>query len=94
MPPFATLAKRAFEPDAAASSLSDQWRNPSDVFSVLLILGGDVIARALAQLAGSRFTPVAFSFGTCPSFLPVLPPLFLRPRNVRSVVTDEAVCRN
>lgn len=42
---------------------SEQWKNPSDVFSVLLILGGDVVARALAQLAGSGIAPVAFSFG-------------------------------
>ena len=40
-----------------------QWQNPSDVFSVLLILGGDIIRQALAQLAGSNITPVAFSFG-------------------------------
>ncbi|PNP86584.1 hypothetical protein FNYG_00076 [Fusarium nygamai] len=42
---------------------SQQWKHPSDAFSVLLLLGGDVVARALAQLAGSRLTPVAFSFG-------------------------------
>lgn len=41
-----------------------QLVNPSDVFSVLLILGGDVISRALAQLAGSGVAPVTFSFGT------------------------------
>jgi hypothetical protein len=28
-----------------------------------LILGGDVVAMALAQLAGGGFTPAAFSFG-------------------------------
>ncbi|KAJ5733528.1 hypothetical protein N7493_002314 [Penicillium malachiteum] len=46
-----------------AIEFSAQWKNPSDVFSVLLILGGDVINRALAQLAGSGICPVAFSFG-------------------------------
>ncbi|KAI2742526.1 hypothetical protein DTO013E5_3546 [Penicillium roqueforti] len=40
-----------------------QGVHPSDVFSVLLILGGDIVARALAQLAGSGLTPVTFSFG-------------------------------
>jgi len=41
-----------------------QWTQPGDVMSLLLILGGDVIQRALAQLAGdSLVTPVAFSFG-------------------------------
>ncbi|KAI0867491.1 hypothetical protein GGS24DRAFT_515464 [Hypoxylon argillaceum] len=63
MPPLLALVRRAFEPGRPSSALSEQWKNPSDVFSVLLILGGDVVARALAQLAGSRLTPVAFSFG-------------------------------
>jgi hypothetical protein len=40
-----------------------QWVRPGDVFSVLLILGGDVIARALAQLVGGVFTAITFSFG-------------------------------
>lgn len=31
--------------------------------SVLLLVGGDVIQRALAQLSGGPITPVAFSFG-------------------------------
>jgi hypothetical protein len=43
---------------------SDQWRNPNDVFSVLLIVGADVVHHAIAQLAGTCLTPVAFSFGT------------------------------
>ena len=38
------------------------------MFSVLLLLGGDVVNRALAQLAGAkgwkgRIVPVGFSFG-------------------------------
>ena len=57
------LFNRSFDPQLPSDELSDQWKNPGDVFSVLLILGGDVVARALAQLAGSRFTPVTFSFG-------------------------------
>jgi hypothetical protein len=40
-----------------------QWKNPGDVFSVLLIVGGDVILLALACLTGRAFTPIAFSFG-------------------------------
>ncbi|KAH6622267.1 hypothetical protein C7974DRAFT_397987 [Boeremia exigua] len=40
-----------------------QWKNPGDVFSVLLIVGGDVILLALACLTGRALTPVAFSFG-------------------------------
>ncbi|KAI9728109.1 MAG: hypothetical protein M1834_007825 [Cirrosporium novae-zelandiae] len=46
-----------------SSQLRQQWVNPGDIFSVLLILGGDVIQRALAQLSGTVITPVAFSFG-------------------------------
>lgn len=34
--------------DKAATSLRQQWIEPSDIFSILLILGGDVIRMALA----------------------------------------------
>jgi len=37
--------------------------NPSDFTTVLLIIGGDIVRKALAQLSGSGFAPVAFSFG-------------------------------
>lgn len=51
-----------------------QWQNPKDILSLLLILGGNVVQRALAQLFGIYIqptkhfpriyiTPVAFSFG-------------------------------
>ncbi|KAB5513498.1 hypothetical protein GE09DRAFT_1266805 [Coniochaeta sp. 2T2.1] len=64
MPPLVLqLLRRKFDPGVPSGEFSDQWKNPSDVFSVLLILGGDVVGRALAQLAGSPVTPVAFSFG-------------------------------
>jgi len=46
-----------------ADTLREQFVRPGDVMSVLLILGGDVIQRALAQLSGETITPVAFSFG-------------------------------
>ncbi|EPS33116.1 hypothetical protein PDE_08078 [Penicillium oxalicum 114-2] len=66
MAPFlSTLMTR--ESLLSSRSISDefksQWLHPGDVFSVLLILGGEIIARALAQLAGSGLTPVTFSFG-------------------------------
>jgi hypothetical protein len=64
MPVLARLFRRDFDPGLPALEFSAQWTCPTDVFSVLLILGGDVVARALAQLVGSRVTPVAFSFGT------------------------------
>ncbi|TRX90295.1 hypothetical protein FHL15_008840 [Xylaria flabelliformis] len=63
MPVLSYIIQQAFNPSSSSSGFFQQWANPSDVFSVLLILGGDVVARALAQLAGSRITPVAFSFG-------------------------------
>lgn len=47
----------------AAATVVLQWRNPTDVLSILLIVGGDVIQKALAQLSGGRLVPVAFSFG-------------------------------
>ncbi|KAK0215586.1 hypothetical protein IW262DRAFT_1401104 [Armillaria fumosa] len=34
-----------------------------DTLSILLIIGGDVVLKALAQLTGRPFTPIAFSFG-------------------------------
>ncbi|KAI0812980.1 hypothetical protein GGR55DRAFT_591640 [Xylaria sp. FL0064] len=58
-------AKRNFNPAAISNGLAQQWNNPTDVFSVLLILGGGVVAKAIVQLAGSRVAPVAFSFGMC-----------------------------
>ncbi|KAL7914498.1 hypothetical protein GGI35DRAFT_488663 [Trichoderma velutinum] len=54
---------REFNRGIASEEFNNQWTTPSDVFSVLLILGGDVIGRALAQLVGSRLTFVTFSFG-------------------------------
>ncbi|KAJ5991370.1 hypothetical protein N7499_012027 [Penicillium canescens] len=64
MPPTSpNSVPRDFNASNPSVAFSDQWTNPIDVFSVLLILGGDVVGRALAQLAGSSVTPVAFSFG-------------------------------
>ncbi|KAF2135511.1 uncharacterized protein K452DRAFT_293164 [Aplosporella prunicola CBS 121167] len=63
MAPLDQLLRRDFNPGISSGEFSDQWKRPSDIFSTLLILGGDVIGRALAQLTGSRVTPVAFSFG-------------------------------
>ena len=46
--------------------LRDQWSNPSDIFTILLIIGGDVVQVAIAQLCAGPvpgLTPVSFSFG-------------------------------
>ncbi|KAK8005583.1 hypothetical protein PG990_011620 [Apiospora arundinis] len=42
---------------------AEQWSNPTDVTTVLMIIGGDVVQKALAQTAGCVYTPVCFSFG-------------------------------
>ena len=47
----------------SAHEVRQQWTQPTDVFSVLLLLGGEIVNKALAQLAGGVLTPVAFSFG-------------------------------
>lgn len=53
----------SFNPGLPSEAFKAQWKHPSDVFSVLLLVGGDVVAAATAQLAGGWITPVAFSFG-------------------------------
>ncbi|PQE23362.1 hypothetical protein CJF32_00009419 [Rutstroemia sp. NJR-2017a WRK4] len=50
-------------PGDITSQFLTQWTNPSEVFPILLILGGDVILLALACLTGRTLTPIAFSFG-------------------------------
>ena len=64
MPPTLPLLARTWNPGRTSVEFFDQWHDPAEVFSVLLILGADVVARALAQLSGSLVTPVAFSFGS------------------------------
>lgn len=63
--PFSQIfPRREFDPSAPTASFAEEWSNPSNyAFTILLLLGGDVITRALAQLAGGPLTPVAFSFG-------------------------------
>ncbi|KAF2195114.1 hypothetical protein K469DRAFT_648722 [Zopfia rhizophila CBS 207.26] len=58
------LQSRDFDLNAPSAAFEAQWMSPSNyAFTILLLLGGDVVSRALAQLAGGRITPVAFSFG-------------------------------
>lgn len=65
------LHSRDFDLDNSSDAFKTQWINPSNyAFTILLLLGGDVVTRALAQLAGGPITPVAFSFGS--SFLVAL----------------------
>ncbi|KAJ5494364.1 hypothetical protein N7463_010451 [Penicillium fimorum] len=57
-----------------ATQLAIQWQNPADILSLLLLVGGDIVRSAIAQLFGVYIhpsgkwpklylTPVAFSFG-------------------------------
>lgn len=61
-------------PQSPALELKSQLQNPGDIFSLLLLVGGDVVQKAVAQLVGVRFklsqrgptvhlTPAVFSFG-------------------------------
>ena len=47
----------------ASQQFLAQVRNPSEIFSVLLIIGGDIIQKAVVQMTGRKVTLVAFSFG-------------------------------
>ncbi|PMD32826.1 hypothetical protein L207DRAFT_470816, partial [Hyaloscypha variabilis F] len=61
-----TVARRAADATDTPSDgsiLRSQWTNPSDVLSVLMIIGGDIVQKALAETSGGLFTPVCFSFG-------------------------------
>lgn len=49
--------------DTSAADLQAQWASPADVTSILMIIGGDVVQKALAQGTGKLYTPVCFSFG-------------------------------
>ncbi|KAL3478309.1 hypothetical protein BJX99DRAFT_224624 [Aspergillus californicus] len=62
--PAIELTPRDWHPGATGQAFRQEWTNPSNyAFTILLLIGGDIVNRALAQLAGGRFTPVAFSFG-------------------------------
>jgi len=58
-----SIEARGENATSSNTSTPNRWGRPTDVFSVLLILGGDIVNKALAQLAGGNITPVTFSFG-------------------------------
>ncbi|KAJ8125248.1 hypothetical protein O1611_g8391 [Lasiodiplodia mahajangana] len=59
-----TLLGRALDLNGPSAAFRSTWSSPSNyAFTILLLVGGDVVSMALAQLAGGRITPVAFSFG-------------------------------
>jgi hypothetical protein len=55
--------RSANDSTSTISELTVQWTNPSDVSTILMIIGGEVVRNALAQSTGTWFTPVCFSFG-------------------------------
>jgi hypothetical protein len=66
--PAARILRRADnkkDPGATAKEFQAQWHNPKEVIAVLLIIGGEIVQKALAQLSAGRgyIVPVAFSFG-------------------------------
>ncbi|KAJ8080957.1 hypothetical protein PM082_017792 [Marasmius tenuissimus] len=66
MPPSPQFAPLSGHIAAHLPALRDQWKNPDDILSILMVIGGDIVRSALSQLASSHsrfFTPVAFSFG-------------------------------
>ncbi|KAJ8080952.1 hypothetical protein PM082_017787 [Marasmius tenuissimus] len=66
MPPWTRIMSRSEHISAHLPALRDQWKNPDDILSILMIIGGDIVQSALSQLVSSHprpFTPVAFSFG-------------------------------
>ncbi|KAK4207696.1 hypothetical protein QBC37DRAFT_298206 [Rhypophila decipiens] len=57
------LVRRHDNGTDTVSSLVAQWANPTDVSTILMVIGGDVVQKALAQGTGKMYTPVCFSFG-------------------------------
>ncbi|KAM7194863.1 hypothetical protein V8F33_007061 [Rhypophila sp. PSN 637] len=57
------LVRRHDNGTNTVSSLMAQWANPTDVSTILMVIGGDVVQKALAQGTGKLYTPVCFSFG-------------------------------
>ncbi|KAI0631375.1 hypothetical protein C8Q77DRAFT_1018057, partial [Trametes polyzona] len=60
------IAPRSSDPAPFFAAENTSWKSPDDILSILMIIGGDIVQRAVAQLAGSGpgpFAPVAFSFG-------------------------------
>jgi hypothetical protein len=65
----------ADQPGITEGELRAQWISPGDVLSLLLLIGGDIVQKAIAQLVGRTIqpfkgskleigiAPVAFSFG-------------------------------
>lgn len=65
MPPLASPIYQHLSSRVSLSPIELQWHNPATILAVLSVIGGDIIHRATAQLAGNPyyFAPVTLSFG-------------------------------
>ena len=62
----AHIARGASDVQPTFSAQKSSWQNPENILDILMLIGGDIVQRAVAQLAGAGpgpFCPVAFSFG-------------------------------
>lgn len=55
--------KRPWKNQTGSEVFDKQMKNPSEVFTVMLIIGGDVVQKAIAKACGRRFVLISFSFG-------------------------------
>ena len=46
-------------PTTTKAELLGQWKNPADVLSLLLLIGGDIVQKAIAQMVGYHFQPLS-----------------------------------
>lgn len=54
---------RPWQNETGSAVFREQMKNPSEVFAVMLIIGGDIVQKAIAQMSGKHITLIAFSFG-------------------------------
>ena len=57
------MSRGSSQPPSGVDQVKSQWKNPKDILELLLLVGGDIIQKALGQLASQPYLPVAFSFG-------------------------------
>lgn len=61
--------KSGWKRDVATTYFTTQFKSPHSILSVLFLVGGDIVKKAIAQMPGGRYTgrftltPAVFSFG-------------------------------
>ena len=63
MAPMVLVSRANNSIDIHFTELKTQWRHLTNVLNILMVVGGEIIRSALAQLSGGSLTPVTFSFG-------------------------------